>query len=294
MTRVRTILDEIAPHNNVYRDTSASVRDKLAAMWEIGDALVKAGVTRAHSVGWTIQRETGGLVKRPTIFRSHKFRVVWPDKDEFLHRFGGIQGLSSLVEMLPLLDPAQRGKHRVPAGVVEDLARKMHSLPPGEFKVHLAAVKKKHADGTLGKTYNRGRDVGALHSLARSFNAVYKRLQDSVAPGKERLLGALRRDIPSEELRVFSNMCLALTTKDNRALCSELPDSESLAMDTAFRCAFDGAIGLLREHEDARRARFRKVVGPDVLADLADLSNSAITDKGVRAYGQRARVTIAL
>ncbi len=294
MAELRKILELIAPHNNAYRDRGASVRDKLAAMWEIGDVLVKAGVTSAHSFGWEIQRETRGLVKRPTIFRSHKFRVVWSDKDQFLRTFGGIRGLSSLVDMLPLLDPAQRGNHHVPAKIVEDLTRQMHLLPPGEFKSKLDAIKKKYADATLGKTYNRGKHLAALRSLAQSFRTIYTRIRMAVMREDPPSLAAIRSEIPSNELHLFSSMCLALTTMDNRRLCSKLPANDSTAKDPAFGRAYDGAANLLRETPDVRRASFRKLVAADALADLADLCNSVVTDDGVQAYKLRARVTIAL
>ncbi len=294
MNELRRILDGITPHNNVYRDRRASVRDKLAAMWEIGDVLVKAGVTSPHSLGWNLQRETGGLVKRPTIFRSHKFRVVWADKDAFLQAFGNIRGLSSLVDMLPLLDPAQRTKHAVPEEVVKGLVRQMHILPPSKFKSRLDAIKKEYADETLGKTYDRNRHLAALRPVAQSFRKVYTRIRGAVMRADRTVLSAIRRDIPAEELRLFSSMCLALTTKENRDLCSHPPRTKSIAGDVPFRIAYDGAATLLRAGVDARRAKFRKLLLPEALVDLAELCNSVATDECVRAYKQRGRVNIAL
>ena len=294
MRNLGTVIEQIAPHNNVYRDRTASIRDKLAAMWQIGDILMKTAVTKPHSLGWAIQRETGGLIKRPTVFRSYKFRVLWPNKLEFLERFGDIRGLSSLVEMLPLLDPGQRVKHRVPANIVDDLRSKMRVLPPARFKAELDAVKKRYSDGTLGKTYDRNRGLATIRSVAESFQRVYARLQRSVARNDGALLGTLRTQIPENELRDFSTMCLALTTRENQNLCPNPPRNGSLATFTAFRRAYDGAAALLRDSPDARRAKFRRLFGPEALADLADLCNSAATDQGVKAYKQRARASIPL
>ena len=110
----------------------------------------------------------------------------------------------------------------------------------------------------------------------------------------EKLLAAIRDEIPAAELLQFSNMCLALTTKENRSVCSDLPAAASLADNAAFSRAYDGALSLLRDRSDTRRARFRKLVAPEGLADLAELCNAVLSDKSVSAYNQRARLAIPL
>lgn len=172
--------------------------------------------------------------------------------------------------------------------------RQMQILSPSEFKSRVDAVKSEYADDTLGKRYDRNRLLAELQPLAQSFQKLYKRIREAVIRGDCRSLGAIRNEIPTEELHVFSGMCLALTTKENRNLCSRLPDHDSIAEDAGFRRAFDGALTLLRGRPDTRRAKFRKLVPAEALADLAELSNSVATDEGVQAYKQRARASIAL
>ncbi|MCH8252489.1 MAG: hypothetical protein IID36_08575 [Planctomycetes bacterium] len=177
---------------------------------------------------------------------------------------------------------------------MKDLVRQMHILRPSEFKSRLDAIKKEYADTTLGKTYDRNRHLAALRPVAQSFRKVYTRIRGAVMREDRSVLSAIRRDIPAEELRLFSSMCLALTTKENRDLCAQPPRSNSDAGDVPFRIAYDGAATLLRAGVDARRAKFRKLVLPETLVDLAELCNSIATDDCVRAYKQRARISIAL
>ena len=109
---IRKIIDAIAELNNQYREKGVTPGRKLIVMWEIGDFLLKSGITQPHSVGWAIQNETKGLIKRPTIFRSYKVRQIWPNKVELENNLKDLKSSSYFIEILPLIDPHQavRGK----------------------------------------------------------------------------------------------------------------------------------------------------------------------------------------
>ncbi|MCK4252814.1 hypothetical protein KAX97_15315, partial [candidate division WOR-3 bacterium] len=106
-TTINTIIKSIRDLNNQYRDPNNTIRIKLEALWEMGDCLDKLGVIKPHSIGWGVQRETKGLIKRPTIFRSHKIRQIWETKTDMINVIGGLKKISFLTEILPLIDPNQ-------------------------------------------------------------------------------------------------------------------------------------------------------------------------------------------
>jgi hypothetical protein len=46
---INNIIKAIVPINNRYRDDGTSTREKLAALWEMGDILFKMGVVGLHN-----------------------------------------------------------------------------------------------------------------------------------------------------------------------------------------------------------------------------------------------------
>ena len=110
---IKEVVSRIASLNNKYRDRSTPIHVKLEALWEIGDTLIKLGVTKPHAIGWAVQKETRGLIKRPTVFRSHKIRTIWDTKESLIRDFGESKSLSNLIEVLPLIDPAQEVRNRL-------------------------------------------------------------------------------------------------------------------------------------------------------------------------------------
>src|SRR5215469_2781645 len=146
---VNSIIKVIVPLNNRYRDVTSSNREKLESLWEIGDQLVALGVTKPHSVGWAVQRETKGLIKRPTVFRSHKVRMIWPSKNELIKNLGDIRGLSNLTEILPLLDPAQTVRAHLTRQHIKQIYQHACSDPPQKFKRYITDFKREFSHGRL-------------------------------------------------------------------------------------------------------------------------------------------------
>jgi hypothetical protein len=267
---------------------------KLEALWEMGDRLAKLGVTKPHSIGWAVQRETKGLIKRPTIFRSHKIRIIWQSKQDLMQDLGALQGLSSLTELLPLIDPAQDVKRKLSPEQLSGLFKHACSDSPGEFKQYLQVLKKQFSHGKLGKPLDKAKHLSRLQDVVLNFKRLRTFLfnlleQESAA---ERL--NFRAHTRTDELRAFSNMCIALTTKDNYRLYKRLGSASSSSLNKEFTALYDRFRHILDKSSDVERARLRRLISAEALAEMSDMISSISSEEAVDDFKERRKLTIPL
>lgn len=292
--RVNDIIKGISPINNQYRDPAASPRMKLEALWEMGDRLVTMGVTNPHSVGWAVQKETRGLIKRPTVFRSHKVRTIWASKEALLRELGQLQRLSNLTEILPLVDPAQKVRKQLSREQLSELYAHACSDAPGKFKQFLEALKRTYSNGKLGKPLDRAKHLGQLHSLVSDFKALLtyllKILDQEESVERERF----RASTAPEELRAFSNMCISLTTKENYRLCKKLDPVVPSSPNKHFYNLYYHFRKILDKAGDVERARLRRLISAEALAQMSDMVSSMVSESAVTDYKARRELAIPL
>jgi hypothetical protein len=288
------IIRAIAPINNRYRDPTASPRMKLEALWEMGDQLMLLGVKTPHSVGWMVQRETKGLIKRPTVFRSYKIRTIWVSKEELLKNLGQIQGLSNLTEILPLIDPAQNVRRQLSPDQISEIYRRASCDPPKIFKRYITGLKRGFAHGRLGKHLDKFKHLDQLRCIVNNFKELQRYLlnilDETTSAGRD----GFRTNTSREELRAFSNMCIALTTKDNFRLYRQLgpptPDSQNEQFKTLYSYFYD----ILNKTSDVERARLRRLISADALAQMSDMVSSLDSEKSVKDFKARSKLAISL
>lgn len=293
-TSVNSIIKAISELNNWYRDPATSTRMKLEALWEMGDLLIRLGVTKPHSVGWAVQRETKGLIKRPTIFRSHKIRTIWPSKQDLIEDLGYLQGLSSLTELLPLIDPAQDVKHKLSKEQLKDLYSHACSDGPSEFKKYLETLKKRFSHGKLGRSLDRSKHLGELQEVVSNFKRLrthFFKLLEQESLGER---GTFRTHTPLDELRAFSNMCIALTTKDNYSLYKRLAENLSSSHNQEFKTLYEHFRRILDKSGDVERARLRRLISAEALAEMSDMVSSLGSEAAVEDFKERRKLAIPL
>lgn len=291
---VNAIIRAIVPLNNSYRDPTASTQMKLETLWDMGDQLVKMGVTSPHSVGWSVQRETGGLIKRPTIFRSHKIRTIWPSKEELVRDVGRICGLSNLTELIPLIDPAQDVRKQLSSEQMNEIYYHACSDAPKQFKQYIAELKQQFSYGRLGKPLDRSKHLHHLHFLISNFKALLNRLLKIIDQKDLTARNLFRANTSNEEMRAFSNMCIALTTKENLRLYKKLGPSVSTSCDQQFQVLYNYFRNILNSRGDVERARLRRLIPAAALAQMSDIISSLGSETGVKDYVARRSIAINL
>ncbi len=287
MRDISGVVQAITKWNNVYRSPDANLQSKLEALWEMGDYLHKIGARNPHSLGWKIQEATKGLIKRPTVFRSHKLRSIWSTKGEFVRDCRGIKGFSNLREMIPLLDPAQKVHRRIPTQVLAELKKKMRTLSPIEFEKELAAVKAMFKTGRLGERLDRAKHLGGYEELRRCFVCVFQALEKVMAKADSKQRDEVRARVQGQELLAVSNMALALTSKENARFYKRFGPERSSSTWVEFRHLYGTLRILLEEKSEIERARLRRLISPVQLALFFDMTHSLLTEEGVAEFLER-------
>lgn len=291
---VNDIIKAISSFNNQYRDPAVTTRMKLEALWEMGDRLINMGVTNPHSVGWAVQKETRGLIKRPTIFRSHKVRTIWPSKDSLIGEIGRLQHLSNLTEILPLVDPAQVVRKQLSREQIDALYTHACSDAPRKFKQYLGTLKRTYSNGKLGKSLDRSKHLRQLHDIVSDFKALLtyllKILDEKESTERERF----RITTSHEELKSFSNMCISLTTKENYRLYKKLEPVMPNSRDPHFHSLYCRFRKILDKVGDVERARLRRLISAEALAQMSDMISSLNSESAVADYKARRELAISL
>ncbi len=293
-TSLNDIIKAISPINNLYREPATSPRVKLEALWEIGNRLVEMGVTNPHSIGWAVQKETRGLIKRPTVFRSHKVRTIWSSKEALLKDLGQLQRLSNLTEILPLIDPAQAVRKRLSKEQIDEIYARACSDSPLEFKQFLVTLKQAYSNGKLGKSLDRSKHLSQLRDVVSDFKAFFayllKILNQEESIERERF----RASTSPAELMSFSNMCISLTTQENYRLYKKLDPAIPSSRDPQLQSLYRRFRNILDKVGDVERARLRRLISAEALAQMSDMVSSLINERSVVDYKARRELAIRL
>lgn len=293
-TTINTIIKSIRDLNNQYRDPNNTIRIKLEALWEMGDCLDKLGVIKPHSIGWGVQRETKGLIKRPTIFRSHKIRQIWKTKKEMINDIGGLKKITFLTEILPLIDPKQGVRKKLSADELSQIYRHACKDNAKTFKNYMFSLKKKYSHGRLGQALDKKKHLHKLEKVVENFkklrNALLELFKDLESEAQE----CFKKDVPADEARAFSNMCLALTTKSNFKLYKNLEPYESESGNEEFRYLYNFFRIVLLKKDDIERARLRRLISGEAFAELSDMISSIQSTKLIKDFKARQRLSIGL
>lgn len=291
---VNAIIKVISSTNNRYRDPAASTRMKLEALWELGDQLIRMGITKPHTVGWAVQRETRGLIKRPTVFRSHKIRTIWASKDDLIRDLGRLQGLSNLTEILPLIDPAQTVRNRLSQEQLTEIYQHACSDSSQKFKRYMSDIKKHFSHGKLGKSLDRSKHLDQLSEIVSNFKILLTHLLKLLDQSSSAERDHFRTTTSIEELRAFSNMCIGLTTKENYRLFKKLGQSSSASQNQHFHALYNHFRVILDKTSDVERARLRRLISAEALAEMSDMVSSLCSEATVEDFKARRKLAISI
>lgn len=287
------LIDEITKANNIYRDANESPINKILALWDLGNILFKYNVDKPHTYGWKIQDQTVGVIKRMTIARAYRIRQIWERRSYIENTFKEIKGISIFIESLPILDTNGQMYKSLSKKMVDELVKNMNRLSSSNFKKYIKNFKEIYRQGRIGEKNDRERYLKDYISIQNCFLNFYKKLQKIILENKLDGINEIKSKIPLEERKAFSNFCLALTSKKNIIFYKPFPISSKTEI-INFQNVFNFSKKLLEDSNDTRRARFRRVVPPELLVEMSDMLNSIVSEEKIKSYQKRSRQTLKM
>ncbi|MCP4653588.1 MAG: hypothetical protein GY858_09455 [Candidatus Omnitrophica bacterium] len=294
MAILSKIINSITDLNNLYRDSHTEVKLRLEALWEIGNCLKELGVKKPHSMGWKIQKETKGLIKRPTIFRAYKIRQIWGKKDDMMRDVGELKRVSSLIEMLPFIDPKQEVRGKLSDRELIEIYENARKFSGKNFTEYLLSLKTKYSHGRLGKSLDKSKHLQKFEEVIKYFRELQDKLIHLFKDLDRDNRDIFRSSVQMIETRSFSNMCLSLTTKNNFKLYKKLGPEESESTDESFIYLYNCFKGLLSKANDIERARLRRLISAEAFAQLSDMISSIQSEALVKDFKVRQKLSIGL
>jgi len=285
------LIDNITEANNLYRDTTYSPIDRILSLWDLGDLLFKNSVDKPHAYGWKIQEQTVGVIKRMTIARAYRIRSIWPIKEEIETSFKGIQGISILIESLPLLDKSGPIYDSLTDKNKNDLIDKMNKLSANEFKNYIYNFKARLKKGRIGEKNDRKKYLKEYKDIKENFDALYTFLKKCILNNKLDSIKDFREKVSLNERKSFANFCLSISSKDNIDLYKH-SEMMNISQYLNFNFLYNSFRDLLNENKDTKRARLRRVIPPEDFVEMADILNSIIDEQKIKNYQRRVKSKI--
>ena len=287
------LIDDITKSNNVYRNTNQAPINRVLALWDLGDVLLKHKVDKPHSYGWKIQDQTIGVIKRMTIARAYRIRQIWAERSFIKNTFKEIKGVSIFIESLPILDTNGQMYKSLSKKAIDELIKNMNILASTHFKKYIMNFKAKYGQGRIGEKNDRERYLKDYVNIQNCFLNFYKQLQKLILENKFDGINELKSKISLEERKTFSNFCLALTSKKNIIFYKPFSNNSKIKI-FEFQYIFNFFKELLEDSNDIRRARLRRVVPPELLVEMSDMLNSIVSKEKIINYQRRVKQSIKM
>ena len=196
--------------------------------------------------------------------------------------------------MLLLIDPAQEVRKNLSLGQLAEIYSQACSDTSKGFRKYISGIKHKYSHGRLGKPLNRERYLEALNDVVIKLKKMIEYLRGIINDKDVSRRDEFRKNMPLQDTMAFSNMCISLTTKENFRLYKKKWSSESLAKNEDIRFLYKFLYDLLSRNRDEERARLRRLVSAEILAQISDMMSSLGSEESVSDFRERQKIVINL
>lgn len=285
------LIEEITPFNNLYRDlvkNGASGTQVLEAMWVIGDKLdrfMQRNMIKPHNLYWQIYGKAEGLktsyITRDFLSYCLRVRRYFKKSDDVSKKFPNLQRYSLFREAFPLLG---NPKYKLSDDQESTLIRLLNSnKSPQEIKEVIQKLK----SSKIGITNTRTQRLDEIKPLADNFVTVYNHLYSLIKVNDVSELNKFTTLFGKEFLKVLSGTVSALTQEN--LYVPEIEISNQSALPREWQKFINDLKYLLSSALEVRN-RFRRIVPPRKIFELADMLNVLTINDGVDNYRKRKNI----
>jgi hypothetical protein len=280
------LIEQITPLNNKFRDLSKvdqNGTEVLFLMWNIGEVIrlfVKKYEIKPHALYWRIYGKAEGLrtsyITRDFLSYCLRINRYFKNRNEISHKFPSLRKYSLFREAFPLLE---NEKFKISDDEKDRITKMLNSNePPQKIRQALKQIKSRR----IGIKNTRMQKLGEMKPITDNFvlayNDVYALIKKNDRSSVEKFTISLGRDF----LIKLSQAVSALTQEN--LYIPELEEGGDLpklwnefVKNTRYLLAATVVI----------RNRFRRLVPPKKLFELADMLDAFAIDGGILNYRKR-------
>lgn len=264
-SKLGRLIEQLGPLNNRWRD--ALPPEKVMALWQMGNLLLKEVPRPADALLWQIQDRsyiTRNLLRYALIiYRS------WSRREELEQLTQELKNYTVFREALPFLKGDREG-------VDNATYKQVVALLSGEDSQEALRFLKQLKARQIGRQHKKGASVRSVRELAVAFAEPFEQLEQEAKSNAD-----VRPAASDETLIALSRMAMSLAA-------GETPGGETseLAVEGSLRVMAGALQGAARGGRAAATA-FSKMVGAERLMRAADLFNSLRDGQALAEWRRR-------
>jgi hypothetical protein len=280
------LIEVITPYNNRYRDLindRKSGTEVLILMWNVGEKIqsfVDKFQIKPHNLYWRIYGKAEGLktsyITRDFLSYCLRIRKYFPTIEDIQLKFPHLQKYSLFREAFPVLE---NSKFKLSQNEEIEIIQILNSrTDPKKIKDIIKNIK----SDRIGIKNTRTQKLSEMKHITDNFVIIYNEIYKIIKTNDQVLLTKARENMTKDFLIILSQAVSALTQENlyipRLENDQEIPNQWEL---------FVKNLRHLLESSIETRNRFRRLVSPRKLFDLADMLGAVATDQGVSNYRKR-------
>lgn len=259
--RIRDLIDELAPHNNLYRRAARErrpVHEALGHLWDMGEVLREAGVENISTVASAVQERS--YITYDLVSLAFRIRRYFPDRRTIKRRFGKVTSYGAFREAFPLLE---NERYRLPRARERELVRLLNSGKRGcELRPLIKAMKRE----TSPKRTGSGERQAEAEAFASLFQALFEEVDALLRDGSREDILRYARSLGPEALLLLNRHFLSLAD-ESFAPPRQAPPLDDV--DPRWRALIEGMSAISSQGRQERN-RIRRVVNPMLFVTMGN------------------------
>ena len=287
--KIFDLIDQITPHNNRYRDlvkSSEGGTEVLVLMWKVGDMLesfIKQYTIKPHNLYWQIYGKAEGIktsyITRDFLSYCLRIKKYFLKVEDISDKFPHLRKYSLFREAFPLLE---NPKFKLSKDEWNEIIKVLNSNnSPQKIKKMILEIK----DRRIGIKNTRTQKLNEMKPITDNFVVIYNELYSLIKGNDQVRLESFVNSFQKDSLVKLSQIVSALTQEN--LYIPELEDRKDLP--DHWIKFIDNLRHLLKGTIEIRN-RFRRLVPPRKLFDLADMISAFTNDRGIVNYKKRKNI----
>jgi len=282
-SKINQLIEEITPLNNEYRDSvhlENSGTKVLELMWKVGKILelfLKKEKIKAHTLYWQIYGKAPGLktsyITRDFLSYCLRIKRFFYNSDDIRRMFPNLKKYSLFREAFPLLE---NPKYKLRGVEYVRLVRILNSNNnPLKIKSYIMDLK----DKKIGIKNPRTQRLVELECEVDNFISVFNQVYELIKRDDIKEIKNFRDKFSNKLILMLSQLVAAFTQEG-----LSFPEIDRYDYLPRNWINFIDDLKRLSKSNIETRNRFRRLVPPRKLMDLADMLNAITTSQGIKDF----------